>query len=198
MKLWVSGVGLLLVVAIATSGCASGGATASRRFDSAEMINPRLGPSWAQYLVGPLSRVATDAEIEEFLALADDTAAEQFAQQFWSRRDPRPERTGNALRELFDQRAREADRRFSQAGYLGRRTDRGTIWVLHGEPDDMDFEPNPRGYGDLIEVWRYEPKPDRVHLNGRAADAMYRFLQAGDLKVFYSAPAARTPVGRRF
>ncbi len=186
---------VLLLTAI---GCASGGAPGARRFDSAAMTNYRLSPQWAQYLVGALSRVASDAELEEYLALTDDAAAEAFVVRFWASRDPRPERDGNALRELFESRSAEADKRFSESGYLGRRTDRGTIWILHGAPDETDFEPNPQGFGELIEVWKYDPATSRIDLNGRPPDWTYRFLKQGDLKTFYVQPVARAPRGRGF
>lgn len=185
-------IGFVVVLSAIWFGCASGGTSAARRFDSASMINPRLSPKWAQYLVGALSRVATEQEIDEYLTLADDAAAEAFVRRFWASRDPRPERDGNALRELFDSRAAEADKRFSEAGYLGRRTDRGTIWILHGEPDESDFEPNPQGFGDLVELWTYRPKAERIDLNGRVPDPQYRFLKQGDLKRFYVAPVRTT------
>lgn len=181
---------------VAALGCAAAGTTA-RRFDTSALINPRLSPRYAQYLVGPLARVASDAELDAFLALADDAAAEDFLERFWAARDPNPQRPGNPFRDLYEQRAAEADKRFSQAAYLGRRTDRGTIWILHGPPDETDFEPNPTGYGELVEVWRYSGETARVNLNQRLPDAIYRFLQREDLKVFYTPPLGYVPVDRR-
>lgn len=184
-------------LALLVVGCASAPTTA-RRFDTSALTNLKLSPTWAQYLVGPLARVATNGELDEFAALTDDGAAAAFVERFWAARDPQPEKPGNPVRDLFDARAAEADKRFTQAGYLGRRTDRGTIWVLHGEPDESDFEPNPYGRGDLVEVWRYKPAVRRIDLNQRAPDQIYRFLQNGDLKVFYTAPSTfnQPPPGR--
>ena len=36
--------------------------------------------------------------------------------------------------------AREADKRYTEGTFVGSRTDRGTIYVLHGDPDHSEFE----------------------------------------------------------
>ena len=91
-------------------------------------------------------------------------------------------------RQLFDQRAREADKRFSEAGYLGRRTDRGALFVLHGEPDSIEFEINPLPEQPPIEVWKYGA-PHEVALNGRVPVPAYRFVKTGDITTIYRRPA---------
>ena len=42
--------------------------------------------------------------------------------------------------DLYQKRAAEADKKFSEAAVAGRRTDRGTIHVLYGEPESVDYE----------------------------------------------------------
>lgn len=159
--------------------------TAPRPTAAADLTNPRLSPERSQWLVGAIARLATREELAAYLALDDDAAAAAFEEDFWARRDPDPARPGNPLRELFDQRARDADRRFSEAGYLGRRTDRGTVFVLHGEPKSIDFELNPERDGPPIEVWTYE-KEAAGRLDGRAPETVvYRFYKPADLTVRY-------------
>ena len=190
-----------LLLALACSwplaGCGGGGAPAQSR-TAADLTNPRLAPERSQWLVGAVAWLASDEEIAAYVALADDAAAAAFEEAFWQRRDPDPSRPGNPARELFEERAREADKRFSEAGYLGRRTDRGTLLVLQGEPDAIEFELNPLPDQPPLEVWKYQ-RADRVGLTGRPPLPIYRFIKVGDLTTLYRKrvdPLRREPVPR--
>ena len=174
-------------LAFAVTGLAAcGGATSPPR-TAAELTNPLLSPERSQFLVGAVARMATPEEVETYLGLADDTAAAAFEEAFWQRRDPDAARAGNPVRELFDRRAAEADRRFTEAGYRGRRSDRGTIFVLHGEPEKVDFEINPRAGEPPLEVWTYA-RDAVLGLDGRRPAESYRFIKRGDLTVHYQRP----------
>src|SRR4030095_13912162 len=124
----------VLLLGLLAAGC-GGGASAPRSL--AELTNPFLGPEHSAWLVGAGSRLASPQEIQEYQALRDDQQAEAFIESFWQRRDAAPDKPGNPLREAYDQRAANADRLFSEAGFLGRRTDRGVLYVLYGPPERM-------------------------------------------------------------
>jgi GWxTD domain-containing protein len=168
--------GLLLVLVLLTDP------SLARERKASRLSNPFLAPDLALWLVGPMARLADDEEIEKFLSLRDDEAAARFVEAFWARRDPDPERPGNRIQELAESRAREADRRFTEAGYRGRHTDRGTVFVLYGEPWDTGYDVtlNMR----TIEVWAY-PADGVVGLDGSRPDQRYRFTQQGQFTVFY-------------
>ena len=176
------------VGALLVAGCGSGGAATPHH--AADLNNTYLSPALSQWLIGAVSRMATAEEVQAYLALRDDTAATAFIEQFWARRDPDPSRAGNPLRDLFAQREKDADRRFSEAGYLGRRTDRGRIYVLYGEPVKIDFEINPQQGNPPVERWSYgvdaQPGLDRRH-----PAPVYRFVKNGDLTVFYTLPLSQ-------
>ncbi|MGE5233764.1 MAG: GWxTD domain-containing protein [Acidobacteriota bacterium] len=155
----------------------------------AGLTNPALSPAYSQWLIGPIARLATVAEVKEYLALADDGAAQRFIDAFWERRNPRPG-APNHLRELFDERCREADKAYSEAGYSGRRTDRGAIYVVYGPPADVRMEMSPRAEDPPRELWTYKP-PLEPGLNGRLPEREYRFVRRGDLMVLWQAGAAR-------
>lgn len=159
------------------------GAPGSAR-DAVDLLNLTLSPELAGWLVGANSRLASKTEEKEFLGLRDDAAAAAFIDRFWEKRDPDPARPGNPVRELAEQRATEADRRFTEAGYAGRRTARGTIFVLFGEPDKMEHEPGEFKGEPPVEVWTY-PKSAAPGLDGKKPEPRYRFAQRGDLMVFY-------------
>jgi GWxTD domain-containing protein len=161
-----------------------------------DLTNPFLGPEYSQWLVGPVALLASPEEREAYLAQRDDAAAARFIEGFWQRRDPRPAEPGNPLRALFESRAAEADRRFSEAGYLGRRTDRGTVFVVYGEPADTRFDVGQYVEEPPHEVWVYGDAA-ATGLDGRRPMASYRFARRGDLTVFYRPlrDRERRPVG---
>lgn len=151
---------------------------------SPELSNVRLGPEYSQWLIGPIARLSTREEVDAFLGLADDAAAASFIEAYWGRR-------GEPVRRAFEARAGEADRRFTEAGYAGRRTDRGTIFVLYGEPREIRFESSRYVGLPPYEVWEYEPGVKS--LDGRPVAKQYRFAKRDDLTVFYHPQTRRRP-----
>ena len=185
---------LLVLVGLAI-GCAGGPAPR----EAADLTNVRLSPTWSQWLVGPVARLATPEEVQEYLALTSDRDAAEFAEGFWARRDPDPARPGNAVRSLFEERAGIADRRYAEAGYLGRRTDRGATFVLYGAPDEIQHEASRRPEGPPVEVWVYEKDREEPSLLPEPAPRWIRFVKEGDLTVRYRGPGAPgSPTRDRF
>ncbi|GMU66213.1 MAG: hypothetical protein AMXMBFR36_24870 [Acidobacteriota bacterium] len=138
--------------------------------------------------------------MREFTALVDDEAALAFVERFWGVRDPDPQRPSNPVREAAERRAAEADQRFAEAGRAGRASDRGTIYVLYGEPEKIEFEPSDL-YGEPpLELWRY-PGDAAKGLDGKRPQRVYRFARQGDVTKFYvpgrpGRYTQRPPVGR--
>ena len=174
---------LLVLAALAGAGCASVSAGGGSVAAQAELTNPLLGPDESAWLIGPVARIASPAEIKAYLALRDDREAADFIQQFWERRNPRPG-SSNRLLALFEARAEAADDKYAEAGVLGRRTDRGAIFVLYGPPAKTGFEVAPRPGEPAIEVWQYAADAP-AGLDGRRPQALYRFAKRGELTVIY-------------
>ena len=167
---------VLLVAALAVA--------AAPAADALDLFNPLLSPEYASWLVGPFARMASKEEIRSFGQLTDDDQARAYIEAFWARRDPDPKRPGNPVRDLALERAAEADRKFTESGYPGRRTDRGAIYVLYGEPEKMEYEPGDFVGDPPLEVWRYASSAGKG-LDGEKPDRRYRFLQQGDLTRLY-------------
>ena len=180
---------LLGLAVLGMAGCGSGGAsaTASARA-SDDLTNLRLGPDYSHWLLGPVARMATEEEIAAYQALTDDLAALEWVEAFWARRDPDPATPVNEARVAFEERVQVADRRFAEAGILGRRTPRGTIHVLYGAPETIEFEIPLEG-GDPVHVWEY-PEGAPAGLDGREPNRFYRFRKRGELTRPY-APGGR-------
>ncbi len=155
-----------------------------------ELMNVLLSPRYAQWLVGPIARLASDEEIEAYLALAADEEAERFIDDFWARRPSATGIPGLTVRDIFRRRSQEADKQFSEAAYPGRRTDRGTIFILYGAPEKVSWQPARRQREALVEIWEYDPA-DAVGLDGSRPERRYYFQRRGDLTVF--APPASIP-----
>lgn len=180
--------GLLTIALLAGPVACSGGAAAGARH-ARDLVNTRLGPGYAQWLLGAVGRIAEPDEVGRYLALGNDFAAADFIEAFWERRDPDPSTPGNPVRETFDLRVREADRRFGEAGVSGRKTARGTIYVLYGPPERTDFD-LPHDGGPAVEAWFYADDA-QPGLDGCQPTGSYRFRKIGDVTGFYR-PGARS------
>ncbi|MFL6258733.1 MAG: GWxTD domain-containing protein [Thermoanaerobaculia bacterium] len=182
----------LLLLLLLAAGCGGGGAAAPSR-SRAELINPALGPDYSAWMVGAASRLATPEEIDEFLTLRDDPQAEAFVERFWQKHNPAPNKPGNPLRQELEKRSANADRQFSEAGLLGRRSDRGTIYVLYGLPKKIDHEVSPVRNGPPLEVWIYGTDAPSG-LDGRRPSPLYRFVKNGDVTVLYQGRVTAAPL----
>jgi GWxTD domain-containing protein len=94
--------------------------------------------------------IITDEEKAVFEKLATDGEREQFIEQFWLRRDPDPRTAENEFREEHYRRIAYANQHFT-SGDAGWRTDRGMIYILHGEPDSKESRPAGGVYNRPIE-----------------------------------------------
>lgn len=180
---------LLLLLLLLAAGCGGGASAPSR----AELINPALGPDYSTWMVGAASRLATPEEINEYVTLRDDQQAAAFIERFWQKHNPTPGRPLNPLRQEFEKRSENADRQFSEAGLLGRRSDRGTIYVLYGLPEKIDHEVSPVRNGPPLEVWIYGTDAPSG-LDGKRPSPRYRFVKYGDVTVLYQGRVTAAPL----
>lgn len=183
---------LLLLLLLLAAGCGGGGTAIPSR-SRAELINPALGPDYSAWMVGAASRLATPEEINELLTLKDDQQAEAFVERFWQKHNPTPNKLVNPLRQEFERRSENADRQFSEAGLLGRRSDRGTIYVLYGLPKKIDHDVSPVPNGPPLEVWIYGTDAPSG-LDGKRPSPIYRFIKNGDVTVLYQGRATAAPL----
>jgi GWxTD domain-containing protein len=118
---------------------------------------PPLHKKWLEeevvYIISPLEK-------QVFEKLQTDRERDLFIEAFWRQRDPSPGTTENEFKT-------EHFRRLNYANYyLGRqspmpgwRTDRGRIYIILGEPNDIQhFESGQETYP--AEVWFYQNKAE--------------------------------------
>jgi GWxTD domain-containing protein len=184
---------ILALACLAGSACGGGPIGSVGSISAmADLTNPFLGPDYSAWLIGPVARIARPDEIKAYLALHDDGEAAAFIQQFWERRNPKPGQT-NPLLARFEDRAEVADKKYSEAGLLGRRTDRGTIFILYGPPGKGGFEVAARPTDPPIEVWQYGASAP-AGLDGRHPDPFYRFTKRGELTLLYVPRPGSVPL----
>jgi len=150
-----------------------------------DVTNFLLGPEHAQWLVGPMAHIATGEERRRYLALAEDSQVEAFIEAFWELRGPNLVFPPTGPKITFESRAEEADRVFSEGTHLGRRTDRGTIFILYGSPRTLEYATAPSGMGPPVEIWNYSKKTE-PGLDGKRPDRRYGFRPQGAVTKFFS------------
>lgn len=77
-------------------------------------------------------------EKDAYLALGSDEEREKFIEQFWQRRDPKPETAENEFKLEHYRRIKYSDERFSSAK-AGWRTDLGRVYIKYGPPDEIEI-----------------------------------------------------------
>ena len=94
--------------------------------------------------------IITPEEREAFEALSTDEERYQFIEQFWLRRDFTPDTVRNEFQEEHYRRIAYANERFA-SGMPGWKTDRGRIYIIWGEPDQIESMPTGGSYDRTIE-----------------------------------------------
>lgn len=183
---------LLLVASVAEAKKPRKGKKRGKPKSAEELFNPLLGVEHSKWLVGPIAYMAEPEEIERYLTLASDADAAAFIEAFWAKRNEGTPIFKETPQDVFEARKEEADKRFTEAASVGSKTDRGTIFVVYGEPKETYYDkPTVRG-GLSPEVWQYgaDAAPG---LNGEAPDRRYRFIKLGDHTVFFEESMRRDP-----
>ncbi len=136
---------------------------------------------YQNWLKADVGYIATGAEKEVFNNLTTPEEKEQFIEQFWIRRDPDPRTSENEYKTEHYRRIAYANERFA-SGKPGWMTDRGRIYIIHGEPAEIEAHPNGGWYmrpaneggGYTVtypfEIWRYH------YIEGVGDDVMLEFV----------------------
>jgi GWxTD domain-containing protein len=103
-------------------------------------------------IIDILRYIATDKEISKLEDLKGQERKEYWI-QFWKKRDPYPETARNEFMIEFFKRAKYADKKFGSIE-RGSKTDRGRIYILLGEPDQIETQPMSTN-SPAYEIWYY-------------------------------------------
>jgi GWxTD domain-containing protein len=85
--------------------------------------------------------IISDEEKKVFKALQTDEERESFIEQFWLRRDADPRTPENEFKEEHYRRIAFANERYA-SGIPGWKTDRGRIYIMYGQPAEIESHPS--------------------------------------------------------
>ena len=116
----------------------------------------RLPADARAWLQDEVAYIITDREREVFLALETSDERKAFIDAFWRKRDPIPATPQNELKDEHYRRLEHADQKFREiASRPGRKTDRGRMYVILGEPRNIErFDNNNQVF--TTELWFYD------------------------------------------
>ncbi|GMR24820.1 MAG: hypothetical protein BMS9Abin39_0088 [Ignavibacteria bacterium] len=98
--------------------------------------------------------IASDPEIEKYEVLTSENAKRKFLTDFWKARDKNPSDEENQYLKDYIRRIKESNIRFKALSRPGWKTDRGRIYLIYAEPDEIDRYPN-RTETRPYEIWKY-------------------------------------------
>ncbi len=125
--------------------------------------------------------IISEDEKSVFNKLSTLDEKEQFIEQFWHRRDPDLRTAANEYKEEHYRRIAYVNERF-HSGKPGWKSDRGRVYIIHGEPAEIEAYPSggfydrpfDEGGGQTtvypFEIWRYR------HIDGVGDDIMLEFV----------------------
>lgn len=105
-------------------------------------------------LISQLQYIAKDDEMD-YLKSAKTTAEKQkrFI-EFWKKKDPTPSTKRNEIMQEYYRRIAVSDKKFSTMYTKGWKTDMGMVYIIFGEPNNVDrhpFDLDAKPY----EIWEY-------------------------------------------
>jgi GWxTD domain-containing protein len=137
--------------------CLAGRASATPGDDAPKKDLPPLYKKWLEeevvYIISPLEK-------QVFEKLQTDRERDLFIKAFWKQRDPTPGTEENEFKTEHYRRIGYANYYYGRQSPLpGWKTDRGRIYIILGEPNDIQrFESGQETYP--AEVWFYQNKAE--------------------------------------
>jgi GWxTD domain-containing protein len=122
---------------------------------------PRLSERYKKWLDEEVVYIITRVERDVFLRLQTDRERDLFIEAFWKHRDPTPNTPENEFKTEHYRRINYANHSLGREVPIpGWKTDRGRIYVLLGEPQDIQRFQGKSAIYDC-EVWFYQGKTDQ-------------------------------------
>jgi GWxTD domain-containing protein len=99
--------------------------------------------------------IATVPEQQKYKALSTVEAKREFLYTFWKARDENPSDDRNDYYQNYLNRIKISNDKYSALGKEGWKTDRGRVFIVYGEPSQIDRHPNETSTRPY-EIWLYE------------------------------------------
>jgi GWxTD domain-containing protein len=98
--------------------------------------------------------IANSKEIEQYQKISGLNGKREFLFQFWAARDFNPATARNEFFFEYLERIKISDQRFGSLGKSGWKTDRGRVYLVFGEPSEIERYPNQIDTKPY-EIWYY-------------------------------------------
>ena len=99
--------------------------------------------------------IATIAETDKYESLSEEGAKRKFLTDFWDARDTNPNDGKNQVLVDYLKRLDISSERYRAMGKKGWRTDRGRVFLIYGDPSEIDRFPNQTNTRPY-EIWSYQ------------------------------------------
>jgi GWxTD domain-containing protein len=127
-------------------------------FEAAAPPKAALPEPYRKWLEEEVVYIITPLEREVFLKLQTDRERDLFIEAFWKHRDPDPSSKANAFKTEHYRRIDHANKYYGRTAPMpGWKTDRGRIYIILGEPGDIQRFTGEQGVYPA-EVWFYQDK----------------------------------------
>ena len=101
---------------------------------------PEVKKIYKDWVNEDVAYIITDKEREIYKKLQTDEEREAFIEDFWRKRDPDPDTEENEFKDEYYERVAYANEHYA-SGVPGWKTDRGRIYIMYGEPDELESHP---------------------------------------------------------
>ncbi|HEY7752166.1 MAG TPA: GWxTD domain-containing protein, partial [Ignavibacteriaceae bacterium] len=98
--------------------------------------------------------VATSNEMNQYSKLTNEEGKREFMNTFWNARDDNPDDVRNEFFLSYLKRIDESNLKYSGMGREGWKTDRGRVFLLYGDPNEIEKFPNETDTRPY-EIWTY-------------------------------------------
>ncbi|MEJ2617244.1 MAG: GWxTD domain-containing protein [Ignavibacteriaceae bacterium] len=98
--------------------------------------------------------IATSNEIEQYEGLKTLEGKRKFIYEFWKSRDTNPATALNEAYLDYMNRVQKCNEKFSYMGREGWKSDRGRVYLMYGEPSEIERFPNQQNTKPY-EIWHY-------------------------------------------
>lgn len=120
----------------------------------------KLPERFRQWLDEEVVYIISPTERDVFLKLQSDRERDMFVEAFWKQRDPTPASEQNEFKDEHARRLAHANRVLGrETTRPGWRTDRGRMYIILGEPQEIQRFEGRSGVYDS-EIWFYQGKTD--------------------------------------
>jgi len=130
--------------------------------------------------------IADDEDIKVFKTLKNSDAYRAFLTGFWLKIENSTVGKEGLTRQLYLDRVMKANNKFKEFTKEGWSTDRGRVYILYGEPDEIERVPN-TSESKPYEIWHYNQieggvEFDFVDRNGFGQYSLVNSTKRGELQ----------------